>query len=127
MIKERRGQACAIRNNVTYVIGGEWSTTRNSMELWDGSRWTYSEIEVGDAYMEGGLLLHNTKLYLFTSWGSDLQWRHFHKSESTKGGEIWEIDERNKFRLYGNMPEPIREFTVFTIPYNYNITNCKGL
>ena len=123
MVQKRKGHACAIRQNITYVIGGEWGSAMNTMEMWDGYSWKSLNTPVGDVFMDGNLLLQNTKLYLFTTWGKDSEW--WHGGKTLQGSEIWEIDEDNNFRLYGNMTENMRGFTVFTIPH-YFLMNCKG-
>ena len=122
MIKQRRRHACAIRKTMTYVIGGEAGPFKNSMEIWDGIRWTYSQIQVRNGWsdMVGSLLLQNTKLYFFTSWDNN------EDCENLKCGEIWQIDERNRFQLHGNMEKSRSGFTIFTIPHNF-LTTCKGL
>ena len=114
----RRYHACALRDNMVYVIGGDDRyQSKHTMEVWDGHRWSGPfTTRVGGNHLE--LLLQGRNLYVFgvTKLGS----------EQSLTDEIWKIDQRNNLIPYGRIKKARNDVVVFTIPYNF-LTNCKGL
>ena len=91
MRKERRFHACAARQNKVYVIGGDDLHKSTSMEVWDGSRWTYFTV----ASVRGNnldFLLQGDKLLLFGGLASIYE-------EQSLNDYIWLIDNRDNFGM----------------------------
>ena len=93
MVKERKDHTCAVREKITYVIGGQYGEDKeNIMEMWNGDSWTHSKISSGNGYMDGSLLEQHGSLYFFQS-----------PTDDSPVSEIWKIDGRNRFNKYRNM------------------------
>ena len=115
---KRKYHACALRDNMVYVVGGnDLYQSRHGMEIWDGYRWSGPfTTPVGGNHVE--LLLQGRNMYVFGVTVS--------VSEHLLTDEIWKIDQRNNFIPYARIKKARNDVVVFTIPYNF-LTNCKGL
>ena len=115
MIKKRKDHTCAVRENITYVIGGQYGEDKeNIMEIWNGDSWTHSKISSGNGYMDGSLLEQHGSLYFFQN-----------PTDDSPVSEIWKIDGRNRFNKYGNVKHPGHKFVLFAVEHNF-LTNCGG-
>lgn len=111
MTKGREEHACAVRGTDVVVIGGE-VRTRNSMEVWDGSSWSYSIATVGATELQ--LISHGKNLYLFGGW-----------KDFKLNNKIWKIDQHNIFTEVGSTSISRKAYSLFTVPHSF-LTNCKG-
>ena len=116
---KRAYHACALRDNMVYVVGGnDLYQSKHGMEIWDGYRWSGPfTTRVGGNHVE--LLLQGRNLYVFGVTVSNVV-------EHLLTDEIWKIDQRNNLIFYDRIKKARNNVVRLTIPYNF-LTNCKGL
>ena len=100
-----------MRGRDVFVIGGEMST-RSSLEIWNGNKWSYSKVLIGATGLK--LISQGRHLYLFGGW-----------VDEKLGDVIWKIDRKNKFVEVGNTAMARTRYALFTLPHGF-LTNCQG-
>ena len=121
MTRGRSYHACAMRGKDVVVFGGE-SSTRNSLEVWNGNGWSYSTGPIGGTGLQ--LLSQGRNLYLFGGWDRGQPGDPGPYNEKL-GNTIWKINHYNEFIEVGHILISRKRYALFTVPHGF-LTNCQG-
>ena len=95
-----------------FGIGGEIGI-RNSLEVWNGTGWSYSIGRVGGTRLK--LISQGRNIYLFGGW----QGNKLHAN-------IWKIDQNNEFTEVGSTSIVRKRYSLFMVPHSF-LKNCQGM
>ena len=112
MIKGRQHHACAMQGKDVFVAGGEVNN-RNSLEVWNRRRWSYSIGPIGATHLK--LVSQGRTMYLFGGW-----------EDGKLHDKIWKINHKNDFVEVGNIAMARRNYALLTLPHGF-LKNCQGM